>query len=116
MEKADTPRHLLTAFSEGHNMPKCPKCEESISELKVFCYEQNKYIVYLKEDVQAEDGSWELDWSTSEVVEDTETKREYTCPECETVLFRTLEAVDTFMELEAIRFLSGEAEDEGQGR
>jgi len=63
--------------------PVCPKCGVEIDHLDVYCHEENRYRVSL----MTKDNS--LDWSTSEVIEGTETKRDYECPECNSYLFKT---------------------------
>lgn len=62
--------------------PKCPKCNADITYLRAFCFEQNRYRVELDE----HDG---LDWSSSETVESSETKTEFSCPRCDEILFTT---------------------------
>lgn len=65
---------------------KCPKCKGDIDYLNAFCFEQNKYRVSLTDSFH-ETRPVTLDWSTSEVIESSATKTEFTCPECEEVIF-----------------------------
>lgn len=94
-------------------MPQCPECEKAIDELHVYCKEENRYTVTVH---YAIDNTPDLDWSVAELIEGSETKREYTCPECETVLFRWEDGVERGMdqvEQDAINFLAGEGDPDG---
>lgn len=65
------------------DLPVCPKCGEEINHLDVYCFETNRYEVGLTMKGDA------LDWSNSEVIESSETKRDYECPKCKSILFKT---------------------------
>ena len=62
-------------------IPRCPHCNDNITELDAFVLEENKYTVEL----HAKSSS--LDWSTSDVVESTAIRTVYNCPNCEETLF-----------------------------
>lgn len=57
-------------------MPKCDNCEQEYDELIAYVKEENKYRVSF------DDQQKSLDWSTSEVVDDTETQIQFCCPHC----------------------------------
>lgn len=65
-------------------IPRCPHCNDDITELDAFVLEENKYTVEVVEYVE---GSPRLDWSTSEPVESTAVRTVYNCPGCEETLF-----------------------------
>lgn len=75
------------------NIAKCPKCNADIDYLQAFCFEQNKYRVHLDNGRTRH----RLEWSVSEVVESSETKIEFTCPECNEILFTTRDGVIDFL-------------------
>ena len=60
-------------------VPRCPHCNDEVTELDAFVLEENKYTVQLVDD--------RLDWSTSDVVESSEVRTVYNCPNCEETLF-----------------------------
>jgi len=66
-------------------IPRCPHCNDDVTELDAFVLEENKYTVQL-----LDEGSPQLDrldWSTSEPVESTAVRTVYNCPNCEETLF-----------------------------
>ncbi|MCK4697000.1 MAG: hypothetical protein KAT53_01695, partial [Dehalococcoidia bacterium] len=60
-------------------IPRCPHCNDDITELDAFVLEENKYTVELIRD--------SLQWSTSDVVESSAVRTVYNCPGCEETLF-----------------------------
>jgi hypothetical protein len=60
-------------------IPRCPHCNDDVTELDAFVLEENKYTVQLVDD--------RLDWSTSDVVESSAVSTVYNCPNCEETLF-----------------------------
>jgi len=60
-------------------IPRCPHCNDDITELDAFVLEENKYTVELIKNL--------LQWSTSDVVESSAVRTVYNCPNCEETLF-----------------------------
>ena len=65
-------------------IPRCPHCNDNITELDAFVLEENKYTVEVEEYVK---GSPRLRWSTSEAVESSAVRTVYNCRNCEETLF-----------------------------
>lgn len=59
-------------------IPRCPHCNDNVTELYAFVLEENKYTVDLIRD--------SLQWSTSEVVDSSAVRTVYNCPNCQETL------------------------------
>ena len=72
------------ASDEPHTV-KCPNCDADISEVKVYCLEENSYRVSLAENSY---GKELLDWTESDCVEGTCQYGDVECPNCQMIMFR----------------------------
>jgi predicted RNA-binding Zn-ribbon protein involved in translation (DUF1610 family) len=61
-------------------MAKCPHCGKQLDSLRAYSLEENVQIVTV------EDG--QVDWSTSDVVDDSCVQIEFECPECGKVIYK----------------------------
>jgi hypothetical protein len=61
-------------------MAKCPKCHIEIDHLRAYSLEENV------QNVSLEGG--ELDWSTSDVVDESCVQIEFECPHCNQVIYK----------------------------
>jgi predicted RNA-binding Zn-ribbon protein involved in translation (DUF1610 family) len=72
------------ALDEEHSTCKCPKCGEALTEVKVYCKEENSYDVSLGNNSY---GKEFLDWDLQDVEYGTCESSDVICPECKELLF-----------------------------
>lgn len=77
-------------------MPICSKCEQDYDKVRVFITEENKYTAYKIEKKYGGEG---IEWSASEVVEDTSKEADLQCPFCENPLAHWSRKEDPTMSL-----------------